>query len=284
VEYAREDEMKKSKWKKFRPDSNEALEAAPGTKNTSRKGNMEPYYSHAGITIYNCDCREILPNLPKADLLLTDPPYGITQNAWDVTGAVLEVFDATIFPIVCTSQNPFTAELICRYRKRFKWSDVWEKTQSTGFLNCKVMPLRQHEDILVFCDGRMPYFPQITARIAENIRPHLDTVETGSYGKYNAKRERTIEIDETYPRSVVKFPNSQDGLHPTGKPLSLFAYLVRSYSSPDQTILDPFMGSGTTLVAAKNLGRKAVGIEIEEKYCETAAKRLSQEVFDFTAD
>jgi DNA modification methylase len=242
---------------------------------------MTPYYEYAGITIYHGDCREILPTLQKFDFLLTDPPYGVTQNAWDNTEAVLAVFDVTKCPIVCTSQNPFSAELICRYRKRFKWSDVWEKTQATGFLNAKVMPLRQHEDILIFCDGRMPFYPQIGPRIAANIRPHLDTVQTGSYGKYNAKRERTIAIDETYPRSVVKFPNSQDSLHPTGKPVQLFLYLVNSYTWLGAIILDPFMGSGTTLVAAKNLGRRAIGIEIEERYCEIAAKRLSQGVFDW---
>jgi site-specific DNA-methyltransferase (adenine-specific) len=144
------------------------------------------------------------------------------------------------------------------------------------------MPLRQHEDILVFCNGRMPYFPQIGDRVKENIRPHLDTVQTDSYGAYGEKRERTIKIDETYPRSVLKFANSQDGLHPTGKPLSLFSYLVRSYAAAGQTLCDPFMGSGTTLKAAKMMGCSAFGMEVEERYCEIAANRLSQEVMEFT--
>ena len=247
---------------------------------------MQPYYSHAGITIYHGDCREILPTLPKCDLLLTDPPYGVTQNAWDSTEAVLEVFDATACPIVCTSQNPFTAELICRYRKRFKWSDVWEKTQATGFLNAKVMPLRKHEDVLVFCDGRMQYTPQIGTKPKENIRPHGNGSTSSNWGDFRAGADftepRSIAQDECYPTSIVRFPNCQERDHPTQKPVELFGYLVRTYSLEDWTILDPFMGSGTTLVAAKNLGRKATGIEIEERYCEIAAKRLSQEVFDFT--
>src|ERR1035437_4458590 len=104
---------------------------------------MTPYYSHAGIDIYLGDARFIVPQVGRFDMLLTDPPYGVTQNAWDNTEAVIAVFDVMKCPIVCTSQNPFSAELICRYRKRFKWSDVWEKTQATGFLNAKVMPLRQ---------------------------------------------------------------------------------------------------------------------------------------------
>jgi site-specific DNA-methyltransferase (adenine-specific) len=242
---------------------------------------MRPYYSHNGIEIFHCDCREILKRLPNVDLLLTDPPYGVTQNAWDDTAAVFAVFDALNVPTVCTAQNPFTSELVCQYRKRFKWSDVWEKTQAVGFLNVSVMPMRKHEDILVFCEGRMPYTPQITDRPEENIRPHLNTAASSNYGSFKNERERTIPLDKTYPKSIVKFANSQDGDHPTQKPLELFNYLLLTYSFHGNTILDPFMGSGTTLVAAKNLGRKAIGIEIEEQYCEIAAKRLSQEVFEF---
>ena len=190
----------------------------------------------------------------------------------------LEAFSNIEGPLVCTSQNPFSAELICKFRKRFKWSDVWEKTQAVGFLNAKVMPLRKHEDILVFCKGRMPYNPQIQKKAAENIRPHGDSAMSSNYGKFNEKRTRTIGQDQTYPQSIVRFANSQDGEHPTQKPVQMFRHLVLTYSNAGDLILDPFMGSGTTLRAAKDLGRKAIGIELEEKYCEIAARRLRQEV------
>jgi len=81
----------------------------------------------------------------------------------------------------------------------------------------------------------------------------------------------------------VRFKNSQDGRHPTQKPIRLFAYLLKTFTNPADVILDPFMGSGTTLRAAKDLGLRSIGIEIEEKYCEIAAERLRQEVFDFEA-
>lgn len=242
---------------------------------------MQPYYQDDYATIYHGDCRWILPQIEKVDLVLTDPPYGVTQNKWDVTDAVFDVFDSVSCPIVCTSQNPFTAELICRYKDRFKWADVWEKTQAVGFLNAKVMPLRKHEDILVFCDGRMPYTPQITRKPALNIRPHGDTAQSSNYGTFKEKRMRTIGIDETYPQSIIRVPNCQEGDHPTQKPRPLFVYLLKTYANSTDIILDPFMGSGTTLRAAKDLGLQSIGIEIEERYCEIAAERLRQGVLAF---
>jgi len=243
---------------------------------------MKPYYEEQGIVIYHGDCREVLPTLPKVDLVLTDPPYGVTENGWDSFAVTVECFDVLQdAPLVCTCQNPASAALITRYQKRFKWSDVWEKTQAVGFLNASVMPLRKHEDILVFCDGRMPYTPQLSKKPRENIRPHGNTAESSNYGAFKAERVRTIALDETYPQSIVRFANCQEGDHPTQKPIPLFSYLIRTYSVETETILDPFMGSGTTLRAAKDLGRKAIGIEIEERYCEIAANRLRQEVLNF---
>jgi site-specific DNA-methyltransferase (adenine-specific) len=240
----------------------------------------KPYYQDDYCTIYNADCREILPFLDPYDLVLTDPPYGVTQNGWDTFSTTIEVFDEIKTPIVCTCQNPATSELIVRYKNRFKWSDVWEKTQAVGFLNCKIMPMRQHEDIIVFASGKMPFYPQISKKNKLNIRPHSDTSMSTNYGKFKAERNRSIAADETYPRSIVTFSNSQEGMHPTQKPLKLFSYLILSFTLPSQTILDPFMGSGTTLRAAKDLNRKAIGIEIEEKYCEIAVDRLRQEVLE----
>lgn len=244
---------------------------------------IKPYYEENGITIYHGDCREILPELETVDLVLTDPNYGVTQNTWDDIKITIECFDLITCPIVCTCQNPASAELIVRYKKRFKWSDVWEKTQAVGFLNCKIMPMRQHEDILVFSNGKVPYYPQISIKQAVNIRPHGKTALSSNYGIFKEERVRSIKQDETYPRSIVTFANCQDGFHPTQKPVSLFLYLVSSFSTTGETILDPFMGSGTTLYAAKQLGRKAIGIEIEEKYCEIAVKRLAQSVLDFAS-
>jgi len=241
---------------------------------------MKPYYQDSAVTIYHGDCREIVPQLDKADLCLTDPPYGVTQNKWDITTAVFEIFD-NLDKFVCTSQNPFSAELIMKYKKLFKYSDIWEKSQAVGFLNCKVMPLRKHEDILVF--GKVKYNPQITKKPIENIRPLGLIAQTDNYGhigNLNNKEVRTIPNDMCYPVSILKIANEQGTEHPTQKPIKLFKYLILTYSDKSDLILDPFMGSGTTLRAAKDLNRKAIGIEIEEKYCEIAANRMCQEVLE----
>ena len=155
---------------------------------------------------------------------------------------------------------------------------MWEKTQAVGFLNCKVMPMRQHEDILIFADGKIPYWPQLMQKNRVNIRPHGKTAMSTNYGKFNAERERSIEQDETYPRSIVTFANSQEGQHPTQKPVPLFAYLVASYSQPGQTVCDPFMGSGTTGVAAVRLGRNFIGIERDADHYKTACDRIAHEL------
>ena len=241
---------------------------------------MKPYYEHKEILIYHGDCLEIMPEIESADLVLTDPPYGVTQNTWDDIETTRDAF-RLLMPtkLVTTCQQPSSSILIIEFLRYFKWADVWHKSQSTGFLNAKVMPLRQHEDILVFADGRMTYNPQISKKDPANIRPTTNKTSLSSnYGKNRLDARRTINKDMQYPRSIFYCENSQNGYHSNEKPEKLFRYLVLTYSNKYDNILDPFMGSGTTLVVARECGRKAIGIEKEEKYCEIAAHRLQQEV------
>ena len=240
---------------------------------------IKPYYETPLGKLYHGDCLEIMPQLEPVDLVLTDPPYGVTKNNWDILESTKAAFDMLIpCNLVFTCQNPASAELIIRYFKYFKWSDVWYKSQSTGFLNSKVMPLRQHEDILIFSKGRMVYNPQITKKNPANIRPHGDCSPVNqTYGHFNAKRTRTIDICESYPRSVFYCENSQNGYHSNEKPLKLMIYLILTYSDNTHLILDPFFGSGTTAIACERLKRRWIGIEIEEKYCEISAKRIEAE-------
>lgn len=247
---------------------------------------MKPYYEEKGITIYHGDCREILPTLEPVDLVLTDPPYGITRNKWDCFDFIPQWWECikrlARNGVVITAQQPFTSEMVMAGRDWFKWADVWHKTQARGHLNARVMPMREHEDILVFAPGKMVYHPQLQRKLSHNMRPISPrTKGTANYGAHGLESDRTIALDEAYPRSVVRFENSQEWQHPTQKPIALVAYLIKTFTNPADEILDPFMGSGTTLRAAKDLGLRAIGIEIEEKYCEIAAERLRQEVLQF---
>ena len=190
---------------------------------------IKPYYEHAGITIYHGDCREILPELPKVDLVLTDPPYS----------------DA--------------------YVEEFRYGD-WVQ-EFIGAIKCKAY---------VFWSATAEFLPRWTA-------VHIWDKKVGCGSQYercfelNGGRECKV-FSHYFINSTVAASFARDVFtgHPTQKPASLIGELIQR--EPDaQTILDPFMGSGTTLVAAKNLNRKAIGIEIEEKYCEIAVKRLAQE-------
>lgn len=251
---------------------------------------IKPYYEDEFCTIYNADAREVLTWLQPAAtaqiVCITDCPYGLTQNRWDSFDWLdefwLQMKRLKVGALITTAQQPFTSEMVMAGRDWFKWADVWHKTQSRGFLNAKVMPLREHEDILVFSPGRVTYNPQFTAKNRDNVRPATPRTKlSDNYGSANLEWKREQPSDVSFPRSVVRFENSQDGQHPTQKPLALFAYLLRTYTNPADVVLDPFMGSGTTLRAAKDLGLKAIGIEREEKYCRMAVERLRQSVFNF---
>ena len=210
---------------------------------------MKPYYEHAGITIYHGDCREILPHLPPVDLVLTDPPYGV---------------DLEYASYVDTEENWF------------------------ALMNDVIPMLRRV--------GKMVIFPSCQIKrlgwfYGNHAPDWIIAWHKGSPGHVSAIGFNDWEPLLVYGRTkglsmhdFLSVPNDEKmGAygHPCPKPLRWATWLIRRACPDDGTVLEPFMGSGTTLRAAKDLGRKAIGIEIEEKYCEIAAKRLSQEVFDF---
>jgi DNA modification methylase len=231
---------------------------------------MKLYYDEDGITIYHGDCREILPHI-TADVMVTDPPYGVTDHAWDkVVPAVTWMSAATT--CVSFASEPFATDLIVTAPLAFRYDFVWVKNTASNTLNAARQPLRQHERVLVF--GRADYYPQLVRRTEKEIA-RLNSVQ----------RQRGAL---KYPGSVLTFPavNCRSGdrtQHPSQKPERLMRWLVASYTATDQVVLDPFTGSGSTLVAAKNLGRRAIGIEIDERYCEVAVQRLAQMNLDLVA-
>lgn len=244
---------------------------------------MKPYYQDSATTIYLGDCREILPQLARVDLVLTDPPYGVTDCEWDEAwcgNQFWQLLGPAADGFVIHSQQPFTTKLITGNSKQFRHTWIWNKVLPSGFHLSRFRPMMLHEEICIF--GKVIFTPQKTPR--EDVK--RCSIATPSDSNPLASYDG---IARTYtdrlPVSILEFSNAnqQGKEHPTQKPVELAGYLLRTYSESKNTILDPFMGSGTTLRAAKDLGRKAIGIEIEERYCEIAANRLAQEVLQLEA-
>lgn len=249
---------------------------------------MKPYYEQDGITIYHGDCREVLPTIAPVDLVLTDPPYGVTENSWDTAinleslwAAVEDLASTAIF----TASQPFTSRLVCSNLDWFRHEWIWIKNRGSNFANTVREPMKEHESVLVFSKKKWTYNPQPQQRSesgADRVQYSIESY-TNSSNYREMRQERVMRPTERGPSSWQKF-NTEVGFHPTQKPMKLMEYLVATYTNEGDDILDPFMGSGTTLVAAKLAGRKAIGIEIEERYCEIAANRLAQGVlFGVTA-
>jgi site-specific DNA-methyltransferase (adenine-specific) len=221
---------------------------------------MKPYYSHNGITIWNCDCKEVLPTLPKCDLLLTDPPYKLVASGGGI-GAKREYLSS----IDGELDDGFDTSILAPFKN---WMVFCAKQQLL-----EILSLASQRRWMLLTWNKPNPTPLVNANYLPDTEYIVHSFEDSSclFGGY-----------ESRSRYIV-CPAEQNGWmgHPTVKPLSVMLRLVSVASGEGQTILDPFCGSGTTLVAAKKLGRKAIGIEIREDYAELAAKRLSQEVFDF---
>lgn len=222
---------------------------------------MTPYYKDDYATIYHSDCREVLP-IP-CDLVVTDPPYGISyETAWRSRNDPLRV------PVAHDSSLDVVAEA---------WPKVVASLRGDAHWYAFASPRRMAEAAKVFAG-----FKQVLAW-DKGDRGTVGDLECG-FGEaweaiyYGMQGRRPLRGPR--PRTVVRkdWSGTMDPRHPTVKPVDLLQILVEWSSEPGETVLDPFMGSGTTLVAAKNLGRKSIGIEIEERYCEIAAERLSQGV------
>jgi site-specific DNA-methyltransferase (adenine-specific) len=242
---------------------------------------LKPYYSHAGITIYHGDCREILPTLPPVDLVLTDPPY--ETEAHTLQRRVQREADSSEYGRrVAVEELPFgpmtpelrdeSARLIAGHARawvltfcQIEGAPIWRETYEKHGLTYRRTCIWVKPDGMPQYSGDRPGMGY-EAFVAMH-RPGGSTWNGG--GRHGV-----------FTHNKAGSPLGNE--HPTQKPQSLMRELVRLFSNENDKVLDPFAGSGSALVAAKNLNRNAIGIEIEERYCEIAAKRLSQEVFNFS--
>ncbi len=233
--------------------------------------------------IYNQDCIVGTKQLPDSsiDMVLSDLPYGTTNCSWDSiipTHLLWQGYNRVCkkdAAIVLTASQPFTSMLVMSNPKNFKYSLVWEKSKATGFLNAKRRPLVAHEDILVFCNGKVPYHPQMQAGEPYDKGVRKDPSPDDVYRTYNKARVKSSGL--RYPRSVLYFKTAESEstvIHKTQKPVSLFAYLIKTYTKEGNIVLDSCIGSGTTAVACMQTGRRYIGYEKDPKNYNAAIARV----------
>ncbi|KKN40317.1 hypothetical protein LCGC14_0734740 [marine sediment metagenome] len=233
---------------------------------------MNPYYESEGITIYHGDCREVMPTLESVDMTLADPPYGTNDGKARLNGRTDGDFQ--------------------------KWGLDWDKELPVEWIGPSALLLKDGGAFVAWTDTKRLETIWKTCE-KEDLRPlqclfwHKTNPPTNPRKNFCSAVEGAVFARK--PGKIIAWnaggamhnlwrgPTVHHGIrqHPTQKPHELMAWCIKALSDPDALILDPFMGVGTTLRAAKDLGRKAIGIEIEERYCEVGASRLSQQVFDF---
>lgn len=181
--------------------------------------------------------------------------------------------------IVLFGSEPFSSALRMSNIKQYKYDWVWEKSHATGHLNAKKQPMRNNEMISVFYGKQCFYNPQLIEKNYVDKRIKSGNCETQTLGAYR-QVSRSIPFNMGYPKSILKFNSpfkgGEAGLHPTQKPVALLEYLIKTYTKENETVLDFTMGSGSTGVAAKNLNRKFIGIELDQNYFEIAKKRIQE--------
>ena len=233
------------------------------------------------MKLINADCLEAMKDIPAGsiDMVLADPPYGTTACKWDSVipfAPMWEQLNRIIKPngaIVLFCSEPFSSALRMSNIKNYKYDWTWEKTRPSGSMLVKKQPLRSVEQVSVFYSEQCFYSPQMTKtkRVKEKAR-------TVNKGEIVGSQKLTRKFDNkglAYPRSILRFSNPNNKtVHPTQKPVALMEYLIKTYTNEGETVLDFTMGSGTTGVACRNLGRDFVGIELDKGYFEIAQARI----------
>lgn len=249
---------------------------------------MKPYYQDSAVTIYHGDCREVLPTLERVDLVLTDPPYGHNNNnngdlisrREAALGVGVEII-ADRRPIA--NDGPEANELV-----RYLFAEA-ARLLNPGCCCCCCCggggPDPQFARWALWMDEHLDFKQQVVwdkgpIGMGWHYRRSYEVVlvasKPGAAVRWNGdgKVENIIRPNKRYAPKII--PSRAD--HPTPKPQGLMSHFIQLHTNSGDLVLDPFMGAGTTLCAAKELNRRAIGIELEEKYCEMAAKRMRQEV------
>lgn len=242
------------------------------------------------VDLVKGDCLKLMSDIydKSIDMILCDLPYGTTQNKWDSIlslDKLWEQYNRIIKDngvIVLFAQTPFDKVLGCSNLKMLRYEWIWEKTSATGHLNAKKMPMKAHENILVFYKKLPTYNPQKTAghkRKVSKAEHKINCVKTTNYGEHGLT---TYDSTERYPRSVQVFKTDKqkESLHPTQKPVALLEYLIKTYSNEGDVVLDNCMGSCSTGIACINTNRNFIGIELDDIYFEICKNRAEKHIKD----
>ena len=236
------------------------------------------------------DCLELMKSIPdgSVDMILCDLPYGTTACKWDsvipfepLWGQYNRIIKKN-GAIVLFGSQPFTSVLVSSNLIGFRYEWIWEKSKASNFLLARKQALKAHENILVFSRETPPYFPQKTSgKPFKGEGRSKKGSQTELVNNVPNPTKRADNNGDRFPRSVQYFVTAErEGcLHPTQKPVALCEYLIKTYTNEGETVLDNCMGSGTTGVACKNLGRKFIGIEKDEKYFDVAKNRITNNLF-----
>ena len=236
------------------------------------------------IQLFNGDCLEIMPKIKdnSVDMILCDLPYGRTQNKWDTVipfEGLWDNYERIIKPNGCIAlfaDGMFMAELMLSNKKMWKYNIVWDKVLPSGFLNANRMPLRSHEEIVIFYKKLPTYNPQMTEGNPNHSKGSSNRLTNNNYSSFKKVDNSITSGNMKHPKSICTFskPHPSKMQHPTEKPVKCLEYLIKTYTNEGDLVMDNCMGSGSTGVACVNTNRRFIGIEKEHKYYNIAANRI----------
>ena len=239
--------------------------------------------------LWQGDCLNLMTDIPNksVDMILCDLPYGTTQNEKDIRlpfDKLWEQYNRIIKDNGCIAlfgQGTFYVDLVNSNRKMFRYDLVWNKELTSGFLNAKRMPLRQHEQIAIFYKKLPTYNPQFSKGkpLHSKGKSYKDKpIKNQNYGDYKTTDDVRAGSTDKYPTSIFSFskPHPSVAVHRTEKPTALLECLIKTYTNEGGIVLDNCMGSGSTGVACMNINRKFIGIELDGMYFEISKQRICQ--------
>lgn len=246
------------------------------------------------VRLYLGDCMELMKNIPDkvVDLILCDLPYGVSACKWDKLIPVEKLWDQykrvlkDDGVILLFGREPFSSFLRSSNLKMYKYDWYWIKPNGADFLNVKYKPFNVVETISIFTDNPVSYskknknnryYPQFEAGEAYKIKSGKQkSTKNNSTVRSEIKSIVTENTGIRYPKNTLFFDRDKEKFHSTQKPVALLEYLIKTYTTEGEIVLDNCMGSGSTGVAARNLNRRFIGIELEKKYFDIAEKRINE--------